>query len=42
MMPTQVFLNEKGEEIHRHVGYYPEEQIDEFLQAQGLKIIETK
>jgi len=36
MMPTQVFLNEKGEEIHRHVGYYPEEQIEEFLQIQGL------
>jgi len=36
MMPTQVFLNEKGEEVHRHVGYYPEEQIEEFLQSQGL------
>lgn len=42
MMPTQIFLNEKGEEIHRHVGYYPEEQIDEFLQSQGLKLEATK
>lgn len=45
MIPTQVFLDEKGVEIHRHVGFYPEEQIDIFLQEQGLKIIskeETK
>ncbi len=39
MIPTQVFLDETGKEIHRHVGFYPEEQIDEFLQKQGLKII---
>ena len=36
MIPTQVFLDETGKEIHRHVGFYPEEQIDEFLQKQGL------
>ena len=39
MIPTQVFLDETGKEIHRHVGFYPEEQINEFLQKQGLKII---
>ena len=39
MIPTQVFLDETGKEIHRHVGFYPEEQIDEFLQKQGLIII---
>ena len=39
MIPTQVFLNENGREIHRHVGFYPEKLIDEFLQKQGLKII---
>ena len=39
MIPTQVFLDETGKEIHRHVGFYPEEQIDEFLQKQGLLII---
>jgi len=38
MIPTQVFLDENGKEIHRHVGFYPEEQIDGFLQKQGLKI----
>lgn len=42
VMPTQIFLNEKGEEVHRHVGYYPEAQIDEFLQSQGLKLSENK
>lgn len=42
MIPTQIFLDENGKEIHRHVGFYPEEQIDEFLQKQGLKIISTQ
>lgn len=43
MIPTQVFLNEEGKEIHRHVGFYSEELIDEFLKEQGLlKSIETK
>lgn len=37
LIPTQVFLNEKGEEIHRHEGFYPEEEIDKFLQSKGLK-----
>ncbi len=37
LIPTQVFLNEKGDEIHRHEGFYPEEDIDKFLQSKGLK-----
>lgn len=37
LIPTQVFLNEKGEEIHCHEGFYPEEEIDKFLQSKGLK-----
>ena len=41
MIPTQIFIDEKGLEIHRHVGFYPEQKIDEFLQKQGLKIIPT-
>ena len=41
MIPTQVFLDENGNEIHRHVGFYPEEKIDEFLQERGLKIINS-
>ena len=39
MIPTQVFLDSKGEEIHRHIGFYPEEQIDDFLSKQGLEIL---
>ena len=39
MIPTQVFLDEEGKEIHRNVGFYPEQKIDEFLQKQGLVII---
>jgi thioredoxin 1 len=37
LIPTQVFLDENGKEIHRHVGYYPEIEIDKFLKKQGLK-----
>ena len=37
VIPTQVFLDEDGKEIHRHVGYYPEKEIDAFLQKRGLK-----
>ncbi len=38
-IPTQVFLDKNGKEFHRHVGFYPEEQIDSLLQTKGLKII---
>lgn len=40
VMPTQVFLDDEGEEFHRHEGFYPEEEIDSLLQANGLKPIE--
>jgi thioredoxin 1 len=36
LIPTQVFLDDKGKEIMRHEGYYPEEEIDKFLQSQGI------
>lgn len=36
LIPTQVFLDENGKEIHRHIGYYPEKDIDAFLKKQGL------
>ncbi len=42
MIPTQIFLDESGKEIHRHVGFYPEELIDEFLQKRGLKIVSAQ
>jgi thioredoxin 1 len=38
LIPTQVFLDENGKEIFRHVGFFPEAEIDKFLQEQGLTI----
>ena len=37
LIPTQVFLDENGEEFHRHEGFYPESEIDKILQSKGLK-----
>jgi thioredoxin 1 len=39
VIPTQVFLDENGKEIHRHIGYYPEKEIDAFLKKHGLTIL---
>lgn len=39
IIPTQVFLDNKGFEIMRHEGFFPEVEIDKFLQSKGLKII---
>ena len=39
LIPTQVFLDKNGKEIHRHEGFYPESSIEKFLQEQGLKPI---
>ena len=39
-IPTQVFLNRVGNEITRHIGFYPESEIDKFLLTQGLTPIE--
>jgi len=36
IIPTQIFLDMDGKEIHRHVGFYPKEQIIEFLKTEGL------
>lgn len=36
LIPTQVFKDENGKEIMRHQGFYPEEDIDKFLQSQGV------
>ena len=35
-IPTQVFLDENGEEFYRHVGFFPYEQIVEVLEQQGV------
>lgn len=37
LIPTQVFLDKEGTEIMRHEGFFPEAEIDAFLQKQGLK-----
>ena len=38
VIPTQVFLNADENEIFRHEGYFPEEELDQFLQNQGLVV----
>ena len=38
LIPTQVFLDKDGKEIMRHQGFFAEEEIDKFLQSQGLNI----
>ena len=37
LIPTQVFLDKMGKEVFRHQGFFPEEEIDTFLQKHGLK-----
>jgi thioredoxin 1 len=39
LIPTQIFQDENGKEIHRHEGFYPENEIDKFLKSKGLKPI---
>ena len=41
MIPTQVFLDEKGAEFHRHTGFYPQEDIEALLVEQGLTKLTT-
>ena len=40
LIPTQIFHDSDGNEIHRHEGFYAESDIDDFLQNKGLKIID--
>lgn len=42
LIPTQVFLDEKGKEFFRHEGFYPETEIDKLLQKKGFKPIKKK
>ena len=37
LIPTQVFLDQNGQELMRHEGFFPEKDIDAFLQSKGLK-----
>ncbi len=42
LIPTQVFLDEKGKEFFRHEGFYPEEEIHKLLKSKGLKPKDNK
>jgi thioredoxin 1 len=35
-IPIQVFFDKKGKEVFRHVGYYPEKEIDKKLAEMGI------
>ena len=37
VIPTQVFLDKNGKEFFRHEGYFPFEEIEKKLKAQGVK-----
>jgi len=37
LIPTQVFLDQKGKEISRHVGLFPKEEILELLKKHGVQ-----
>ena len=41
VIPTQVFLDEKGEEFFRHEGFYPKEEIEKLLLDKGLIKLES-
>lgn len=36
MIPTQIFLDRNGREFHRHIGFYPYEEIEAVLKQKGL------
>jgi thioredoxin 1 len=42
LIPTQVFLDDKGKEFHRHQGFYPEAEIDKILKSKGLTPLTKK
>ena len=36
-IPTQVFLDEKGNEYYRHVGFFPKDELVKILYLKGVK-----
>jgi thioredoxin 1 len=36
-IPVQAFYDKEGKEVHRHVGYYPEPDVEQVLAKLGLK-----
>jgi len=39
LIPTQVFLDENGNEFFRHEGFFAKEEIEKLLTNRGLKIL---
>lgn len=37
VIPTQIFLSDKGKEFFRHEGYFPEEELIKVLKTNGVK-----
>ena len=37
MIPTQIFLDSGGEEVFRHIGFYPKEEIIAQLEKMGIE-----
>ena len=37
VIPTQVFLDEKGNEYFRHEGYFPKEELVQVLRQKGVR-----
>ena len=37
LIPTQVFLDDKGKEFFRHEGFFPEEEMVKILNEKGVK-----
>jgi thioredoxin 1 len=37
LIPTQVFLDDRGVEFHRHEGFYAKEEIDKILATKGVR-----
>ncbi len=42
LIPTQIFQDNEGNELHRHEGFYPEEEIDKVLKEYGLEIVSDR
>lgn len=36
-IPTQVFLDDNGEEFYRHVGFFPKDELVKVLELRGVK-----
>lgn len=37
LIPTQVFIDKRGNELFRHVGFFPKEELLKFLRGHGVK-----